>query len=163
MKWYLSLLTAQAEMAPEENQAYKQRSNPYRTWTVRAYTGAESFDIIREKGMMTTLETRKQVFAGLPLLEIWPWPCWEEHNMGTFCSPSPPCCRQNVCHSFTDVTGITSKPYHRKKSEKRENEKGAQHSNQLFPETAAGYFLKMLSCFGVLLCTFCFWAVFGCR
>lgn len=113
----------------------KQRSNTYRTSTVRAYTDAERFDIIREKVIMTTLETRKQVFARLFLLEIfsnlmwgacvgeWPWPCWGGHHMGTFCSPPPSCCRQNVCHSFTDVTGIISKPYHINKM-KRERVKG---------------------------------------
>lgn len=120
------------EPSPQFN---KQRSNTYRTWTVRAYTDVERFDIIREKGIMITLETRKQVFARLFLLEIfsnlmwgahvgeWPWPCWGEHHMGTFCSPSHSCCRKNICHSFTDVTGIINKPYHINKM-KRESMKG---------------------------------------
>lgn len=74
----------------------KQRSNTCRTWNVRAYRDAEMFYIIREKEIVSTLKTRKQMFSRLFLLELfsnftwgasvggWPWPCWVEHHMGTF-------------------------------------------------------------------------------
>lgn len=92
------------------SQFSKARSNTYRTWTVRAYTDAERFDIIRERSIITPLEIRKQVFARLFLFEIfsnlmwgvcvgeWPWSCWGEHHMGTFCSPSP--CSQLFLNSL---------------------------------------------------------------
>lgn len=116
----------------------------------------------------------EQVFVRLCLLEIssnltraervgnWPRPRWAEHHWGAFCFPSPSCHRRHVCHSFTDTAGIISKRTTQKNST-RESKRGTRHSNQLFPETAAGYFSKLLACFGALLCSFCFWAGFECR
>jgi len=65
--------------------------------------------------------------------------------VSAFCISSPPCCKQNACCSFRALSGITSR---RERIQLNENK--PNHSNQLFLENETGYFLKLLSCFGVL-------------